>query len=103
MKDPAKLQIGFEMIDRLVAYVVTQPPVWVDYKTQKETEEDFIARQEKAERDEAVAVSDVDDADKAYIMNFAVGGSADLTTFRQGLTKTMADMAGVQDVPLPAE
>lgn len=102
LADQEKLSAGFEMIDKLVAYVVVMPPVWVDYQMKGETDAEFAARAAKAEEDEAVAVTDVDLDDKMFLMNWSVGGSADVTTFRKKLAESVADMADVSGVQVSA-
>lgn len=97
-RDKEKLEAGFELIDKLVAYVVTQPKVWVNYKLLNESDEEFEKRRLAAEESDAVPVEYVELEDKIYLLNWAVGTSSDLTNFRQGLQSTLADMATVQSV-----
>lgn len=103
LRDPSKIQAGLEMIDRLAAYIITAPVVWCDFQLPKESDEDFETRKAKAIQDEAVPTSAIDDNDKIFVMNFAVGGSADLTAFRAGLAETVGDLEAVASVPLPTE
>lgn len=87
-EDSDKLMTALQLMDRLTAYVVIQPAVWVDYKMKDgdevESDEDFAKRAAKAKADEAIPVRVVDDNDKMFLLNWAVGGSADLAAFRQG-------------------
>lgn len=103
LADKAKMDAGFQLIDRLVAYVVTQPLVWIDYQLTGESDEDFAKREHEAERDEALAISEVDLEDRLYLMNWAVGGTSDLAAFRERLAGGMAGLAAVQSVQDPAE
>jgi hypothetical protein len=103
MADKEKLQAAISMMDKLVAYVVVQPPVWIDYKlTEDETDEAFAARQAEAEDEGRVGASIVDLDDKTFIMNWALGGSSDLAAFRQGTKELMAGVAPVEEIQQPA-
>lgn len=98
MADKEKLATAFHMVDRLVISVVTQPAVWIDYQLKDETDEDFAERARKARVDEAIPVRAVDLDDKMFLVNWAVGGSSDLTAFREGREQLMADVASSQEV-----
>lgn len=93
MADPSKLAAAFTMIDRLTAYIVTQPPVWVDYRLKDESDDDWNVRQEAAAKIGAIAVRVIDLDDKMFLLNWAMGGSADLTSFRQGSETALANLA----------
>lgn len=93
MKDPAKFTEMLETVDKIVLHVVTQPKLLSD-KVAVMDEDDIqvIDADGKPlfrditdeERDpEAVYIDYVDLMDRMYIMNFAVGGSADLVDFRE--------------------
>jgi hypothetical protein len=101
MADLEKLATGFQMIDRLVAYAITQPPVWVDYQLTNESDDDWAKRQEK--EGDRLAVRMIELEDKLFIMQWAVGGSADLETFRKEFSGMLDGMATVQGFSLPAE
>lgn len=103
LADKAKMDAGFQLIDKLVAFVVTQPVVWIDYQLPDESDEAFAKREHEAERDEALGISEVDLEDRLYLMNWAVGGTSDLAAFRERLAGSMAGMAAVQSVQDPAE
>lgn len=95
IKDQDKLHAGFMLIDKLVAFIVTEPRVWIDYQTKDEDDEAFQRRLELAEASGAIGVRDIDLNDKVYLVNWAVGGSSDLESFRQGLQSGMAPMAAM--------
>lgn len=89
LADPEKLGTAFSLIDRLIAYVVTQPKVWVDYlvkvkdATAKdgeriETDEEFAERQKEAERVGAIPARVIDLDDKMHLLEWAMGGVPDL-------------------------
>lgn len=92
MNDPEALGGLLHMLDKLVAGIVVQPPVWIDYQVKDETDEAWEARQAKAEADDAVAVREIDMDDKMFLMNWAVGGSADLAAFRKGRAGVVVDL-----------
>lgn len=103
LADSEKMNAGFQLIDRLAAYVVTEPAVWIDYQLKNESDEDWAKRQAKAEADEAIAISDVDLEDRIFLVNWAVGGSNDLAAFRQGLADNMGSVAAIEGVSVPTE
>jgi hypothetical protein len=108
VKDPAKFNKMMEQTDKIVCYVVTQPKVhsnlrpvrtlvdeendlWEDAKD-KDDQPIFEEIPEEERDPELVYVDYIDAMDKMFIMNFAVGGSADLVEFR---AQTEASMGGV--------
>lgn len=93
MKDPSKLATAFHLLDRLVAHIVVQPPVWIDYQGKDEPDEEWEARQDKAKEDGAYAVREVDIEDRMFLLNWSIGGSADLTAFRAGTNELMGNLA----------
>lgn len=105
MADPEKLATSFQMIDRLVAYSITQPAVWIDYQLTGEDDEAWAKRQAEAEAMEEtpVAVRDIDLADKMFLLTWAVGGSSDLAAFREEFSVALGGVATVEGVSLPAE
>lgn len=103
IRDKDKLAASFHLVDRMVVGVVAQPPVWIDYQTKDETEAEFADRAAKAEADEAVAVRDIDLEDKMFIVNWAMGGSRDLKSFREGREQLMGDLETSAAVQLPTE
>jgi hypothetical protein len=107
VKDPVKFGKMMEQTDKIVCYVVTQPKVhsnlrpvrqlvdeendlWEDVT--KDGEKVFEEIPEEERDPELVYVDYIDAIDKMFIMNFAVGGSADLVEFR---AQTQASMGGV--------
>lgn len=95
MKDKDKLATAFQMVDRLAAYVVTQPLVWVDYQLTGEADVAYAERVEQAAKDEAIPVRAVDLEDKMYLLQWAIGGTSDLSSFREGLKSPLAGMASI--------
>lgn len=94
--DTEKLLEGLEVVDRCVAHVVQEPKVWldepeVDKKTGKpvfETVEDSKGRSVerpvyKPRQSGRIYADQVDLEDKMFIFQWAVGGTADLKSFRE--------------------
>ncbi|WNT45022.1 tail assembly chaperone [Microbacterium phage PhunaPhoke] len=113
--DPDKFNKMMETVDKIVCHVVTQPkvlpalqPVWEEAPVYSEDGQRLLQAgvQKKdangdlewelipdEDRDpESVYVDYIDAVDKMFIMNFAVGGSADLAEFR---AQTEALVGGV--------
>jgi hypothetical protein len=114
VNDPEKFSTMMETVDKIVLHVVTQPklvtnlvnvwevePVLADngivitagIPKLDDNDKPVLRELEDDERDpDVVYVDYVDAMDKMYIMNFAVGGSANLTDFRE---KTSASVGSV--------
>jgi len=110
INDPERFSKMMEVVDKIVIHVVVEPKVVsnlvpvLDEKDQPVLDNDnepTFRELEDDERDENLIYVDyIDQMDKMYIMNFAVGGSADLAQFRQ---ETEAFMGGIPDVEATAE
>lgn len=84
MRDPSKLKAAMDATDRVVMSVVLMPKI-------------LPVPPEGEEREAGAAYIDwVDEGDKAFIMQFAFGGTRDLERFRHELAE-LGD--GVDDVP----
>lgn len=91
--DPEKFDAMMEMVDKIVCLVVTEPKVLnhrvpiLDAKGEpiKDDNDKVVTRElPDEERDEDAVYADyIDLQDRIFIMNFAVGGSADLQQFRK--------------------
>jgi hypothetical protein len=99
MDDPEKFNTMMETVDKIVIHVVTEPKLVTPAITQAMVDDpetaftaaDLGRELEPEERDpELVYIDYVDMMDRMFIMNFAVGGSADLVQFR----KETADVVG---------
>ena len=101
MVDKAKLEAGFELIDRLAAHTITQPEVWIDYQLTNESDEDWEARQARELHRVPITVVGLDD--KVFLMQWAVGGAADLKAFRKEFGTGLVDLAAIEGVSLPAK
>lgn len=91
-KDPEKVKSITDMMDKIVMYVVADPKLVKPVKIDDDGNEVDLTDEE---RDPDVAYIDyVDDNDKGFIMNYAMGGSQDLHRFRE---ESEAIVAGVPD------
>lgn len=78
------------LIEGIVCHVVVQPELHPSVPPE--------------ERDpERIYIDSVDFEDQVFIFQFAIGGSADIATFRQEFGKTVGSLAAQQDVSSPSE
>lgn len=93
LQDPKQLDRVFDIADRITAHVVVQPQV-------------ELPPTNVADRKPNVIYTDmIDDADKMYIMQWAMGGQQDLAKFREelrGNAGTLGAGADVQAKPVRA-
>jgi hypothetical protein len=87
MQDPAALAKMFSMIDRITCHMVVQPSLQLAVD-----ENNKPIPFDKRDVD-AVYVDSVDQMDKMYIFQYAVGGGADLESFRSKFNIDVASMA----------
>lgn len=102
INDPEKFDQMMSMVDKIVCHVVTQPTVLPSVRPvlDENNEQKIDAKGDKVfedipedERDpEAVYVDYIDSIDKMFIMNFAVGGSADLAEFRAATEASLGSL-----------
>lgn len=77
LRDPEKLNEAFVLMDKIVVYVVLEPEVLPAPASEDERDDDLVY------------VDEIDIEDKAFIMNFAIGGSRDLERFREGTEEAL--------------
>jgi hypothetical protein len=87
MADPAKLEQMLHMMNRIVCHVVIEPQV-------KMTPNDITNREHGV-----VYTDQIDMDDKSFILQFAMGGTRDLETFRQESQAALGSMAAVPEAP----
>ncbi|WMI33125.1 tail assembly chaperone [Microbacterium phage RikSengupta] len=101
VEDPEKFGAMMGVVDKITLFVVTQPPLLSNLRPVLDENDEPVLKDGEPvmeeiplqERDkEAVYVDYVDENDKMFIMQYAVGGSADLTEFRE---KTQALVGGL--------
>lgn len=97
-EDKGKIHTAFLLVDRLAAYVVTEPKVWVDYQFKDEPDEGFEKRAKEAKEAGAIPVRAIDLDDKMFLLQWAVGGTSDLAEFRKGSQALMANVDASQTV-----
>ena len=126
VNDPEKFGEMMEVVDKIVVHVVTQPKV-VSHLTPELDEEGNtsldpktgvhkmreLTDQEKLEQktewesehpDQVLVFVDwIDAMDKMYIMNFAVGGSANLQEFRQATEAPVGGLPAGEATPSETE
>jgi hypothetical protein len=117
MEDPDKFNKMMEQTDKIVMFVVVQPKIHPNTRpVMQDIIDDGVKLGEEAvmkdgepvleeipleERDpELVYIDYIDPMDKMYIMNFAVGGSVDLQSFR---AQAQASMGGVPTLESPED
>lgn len=79
--DTAKMDEMLEMVDKIVLHVVNQPKL----SPRPEAEEDGTVVYEEGK----FYVDLVDIEDKMFIMNYVVGGTADIAGFREGSAEAL--------------
>lgn len=108
-KNSDKISEMMEAMDKIVLTVVVDPPLYKPVVTQEMistpdhetpfTIEDMGRSLTDAERDPELAYIDyVDENDKSFIMQFALGGSSDLATFRKATEEAMGGVSAVEAV-----
>jgi hypothetical protein len=90
-KDPEKLDQGLAMIDRVICHVVKAPVVLMDLTEEEQAAR--VARGLPAVDPEAIYASYVDEEDKMFIVQWAVGGTSDLIQFREESAKLMGSLS----------
>lgn len=104
--DSDKFNSMMEAVDKIVIHVVQQPKVYDLTITQHDIDKDdlpFTAEDlgreftDEDPRDpDRIYIDYIDSMDKMFIMNFAVGGSADLAQFRQATTNVVGSVSDGQ-------
>lgn len=73
-----KMSAAIELMDRVTAYVVVEPKVWINYQLTKEADADFDKRVEEAKKAEAIPVQAIGEVDKMHLLQWSMGGTADI-------------------------
>jgi hypothetical protein len=98
-----ELKTVMDLLDKITVAVVVQPNV----RPAPTEEAPDPKRPEGVPWDwrdpTALYVDDVDIEDKLFIMQFVVGGSADLSAFREGTSGNVVRVEDVEDLRLPSE
>lgn len=95
-RNPEKIVELLEVCDKVTEYMVVQPNVKRPVKMANGHEVELTLD----EREEGVVYTDqIDEVDKMFIFQYSVGGSADLSSFREQIQQSASNMADVEDVP----
>lgn len=108
MADPEKFGMMISQVDKIVSYVVVQPSIRVPKVTQDDIDAprssfeitDLDRELTDAERDalieshpsDLIFTDWIDEIDKMFIMQFAVGGSASLAKFREDTQASLGSL-----------
>lgn len=98
LKDRSKIEAADRLMNRIICYVVVQPPIEMpEVHDEKADRWRWLSADE---RDPLATYADsVDEEDKAFIMQYVMGGTADIASFRAEQQKIMGGMASSQVVP----
>lgn len=93
-----QLEAGLDMVDRAISFIVRTPKVHLDEQAvDEETGKPLVYPDGKpvfVPRDAALIYADeVDLEDKLFIFNWALGGTADLKSFRTEHAQLMGDLS----------
>lgn len=91
VKDKQSLDSVFHMMDRIVTYVVVEPKISM-------TPNDVTTRKPDVIYTDMIALED-----RMFIMNFAVGGTRDIESFRAQYRSLVGGMEFVKAVPETSE
>lgn len=91
LEDPKRLTSMLEMMDNVVIAVVTEPRVWPTPVVPAADAENGVLAHDLRDPDKAY-IDLIDPDDKTFIMNYAFGGSRDLTDFREATQEIVASI-----------
>lgn len=90
-EDPADLEAIMHTVDRVICHCVVKPEI-------------AMTPSDVTNRKSGVVYADmVDVGDKMFLFNYAVGGTRDLESFREGLAADVGGLELDQDLQPPAE
>ena len=91
MKDPEKLAEGLSLVDKVICHVVKEPKIHMDL-----TDDEKASRRASGlpEVDpDVIYASQVDEEDKMFVFQWAVGGTNDLIQFRTESQALMGNLS----------
>lgn len=108
LKDPDKYNKMMETVDKIVIHCVVQPKIHPGVVSEREIldptlpfSEDDLGRdmtdEEVADLGQ-VSIKWIDEFDKMFIMNFVVGGSRDLESFRSATQNALGSAPAIEEV-----
>lgn len=89
MQDPTKIQEMFDLVDAVVIHVVVQPEMLPK------------PEHEEMRHPDKLYVDEVDEEDKLFLFNWAVGGTSDLERFRAEQAELLEPVSPGEDVVSP--
>jgi len=99
-----KVKAGLDMVAKLVVGCVIEPILTLVPKDAAGADIPMELRNVlPAWTEDTVYVDQVDMEDQVFIMQYVMGGVADLTPFRAELAENMGRVVDVQDAPMPAK
>jgi hypothetical protein len=96
-KNPERLAKAMELVDKVICYVVLQPPLLPVPEADPETGE------VPSRVPDSAYIDMVDIEDKFYIFNFVLGGTEDLVAFREKFSASVGSLEALAGVPKPTE
>jgi hypothetical protein len=90
-EDPERLQDVFVMADNITMYCVVEPRIYP------------VPPPEEGRDETRLYVDEIDMDDKLFIMNFGMGGSRDLESFREATTVGVGSVPPSDSVQLPSK
>lgn len=107
--DMSRLADGLELVDKVIAFVVKQPRVWLDEQEIGEDGQPLFVTQTKDGKEikipifkprdpEKLYADEVDLDDKMFIFQWSVGGSSDLESFRKESERLMGALSDGKDL-----
>ena len=89
-QDPAQLAKVFGLIDRVVEYMVVQPPVIRPVVKTDDGDRPMMPEERSPEK---IYTDSIDLGDRMFIFQYSVGGGSDLESFRQRFSEGMGKLA----------
>lgn len=99
IKDPKKLNDMMDIVDKLVMYVVVQPPLFKPVKVVDGAE---VLLEDDERDEETFYIDDIDFEDKAFIMDAVIDTGKSLGDFRPGSSSDVGGVPAVVEAPNPA-
>lgn len=104
LEDPKKMQDMLGMVDAITLYCVVQPKVYPVSRREEIMADEGLSEDERERQlEELIFIDEVDEADKMFIFNWAVGGDRDLDRFREQQGELMESLSTGQNVERPAK
>lgn len=104
LEDPKKMQDMLQMVDAITLYCVVQPKVYPISKREEIMADDSLTPEEQLNQlDNLMFIDEVDEEDKMFIFQWAVGGDRNVDRFRDEQSKLLESLPTSEDVAVPAK